>query len=51
MLFRGCFIFSYGGHCVQPNETILAFLVAGHPSNISLKLFENWSIDLGVDII
>ena len=36
---------------MQPNGTILAFLVAGHPSNISVKLFENWSIDIGAGII
>ena len=44
-------IFSSGGHFVQPSTTILAYLVEGHPRNISTKLFENWSIGLGADII
>ena len=35
---------------MQPTETILAYLVEGHPRNTSVKLFENWSIGLGVDI-
>ena len=38
------FIFSYGGHFVQPSITILAYLVEGHARNISMKLFENWSL-------
>ena len=42
--------FSSGGHFVQPSRTILAYLVEGHPRNISVKLFENWSTGLGVDI-
>ena len=53
---RGCLkvffsIFSSGDHFVQPTGTILAYLVESHPKNISVKLFENWSIGLGVDII
>ena len=32
-------------------RTCLAYLVEGHPRNISVKVFENWSIGLGVDII
>ena len=35
-----------------PSGTILAYLVKeGHPRNFSVKLFENWSIGLGEDII
>ena len=45
------FFFSSGGHFVQPSGTILAYFVEGHPRNISVKLFKNWSIGLGVDII
>ena len=51
MLLTGFSIFSSGGHYVQPSGTILAYLVKGHSRNISVKLFENWSIGLGVDII
>ena len=36
---------------MQPSGTILAYLVEGHPRNISVKLFENWSIGIGVYII
>ena len=36
---------------MQPSGTMLAYLVLGHPRNISVKLFENWSIGLGGDII
>ena len=36
---------------MQPSITILAYLVEGHKRNISMKLFENWSIGLGADII
>ena len=36
---------------MQPSRTILAYLVESHPRNISVKLFENWSVGLGVDII
>ena len=36
---------------MQLSGTILAYLVEGHPINISVKLFENWSIGLGVDCI
>ena len=45
------FISSSGGHFVQPRTTILAYLVKGHPSDISVKLLENWSTGLGADII
>ena len=51
MSLKGFSIFSSGGHFVQPNTTILAYLVESQPRNISVKLFENWSIDLGADII
>ena len=44
-------IFSSGGHFVQPETTILVYLVEGQPRNISMKLFENWPIGLGADII
>ena len=44
-------IFSSGGHFVQPSGTILAHLVEGYPRNISVKLYKNWSIGLGEDII
>ena len=37
--FTGLSIFSSGGHFVQRSETILAILVEGHPSNVSVKLF------------
>ena len=36
---------------MQPSGTILPYLVEGHPRNISVKLFENWSIVLEGDII
>ena len=36
---------------MQPSRTILAYLVEGHPRNISVILFENWSTGLGIDII
>ena len=42
-------MFSSDGHFVQLSETILIYLVEGQPRNISVKLFENWSIDLGGD--
>ena len=51
MLFKGFSILSSGGHFVQQSETIIAYLVEGHPRNISVKLFENWSNGLGVNII
>ena len=53
MLFKGFSIFtcSSDGHFVQRSRTTLAYLAEGHPRNISVKLFENWSICLGVDII
>ena len=40
MLFKTFSIFSSGGHLVQPSGTILAYLVDGHPRNISVKLFD-----------
>ena len=51
MTLKGVSIFSSGDHFVQLSGAILAYLVEGHPRNISVKLFENWSIGLGVDII
>ena len=36
---------------MQPSGTILAYLVEGRPRNISVNIFENWSIGLGEDII
>ena len=51
MSLKGFSILSSGGHFVQPSITILAYLVEGHPRHISVKLFENWSTGLGVDII
>ena len=44
-------IFSSGGHFVQPSTTILAYFVEGHTRNISMKLYENGSTDIGADII
>ena len=51
MLLKDFSIFSSGGHFVQPSTAILAYLVEGCPRNITTKLFENWSIGLGADII
>ena len=39
MSFKGFSIFSFDGHFVQCSGTILANLVEGHPTNISVKLF------------
>ena len=36
-MFKDFSIFSFGGHFVQWNGTILSFLVEGHPKNISVK--------------
>ena len=36
---------------MQPSTTILAYLLEGQQRNISVKVFENWSIGLGADII
>ena len=36
---------------MQPSGSILSYLVEGYPRNILVKLFENWSIGLGVDIV
>ena len=44
-------MFSSSGYFVQQSEIILAYLVVGHPRKGSVKLFKNWSIGLGVDII
>ena len=44
MSLKSFSIFSSLAHYVQSSTTILAYLVEG-------KLFENWSIGLGVDII
>ena len=51
MSLKGLSILSSDGHFVRPSGTILAYLVEGHPRNISVKLSENWSIGLGIDII
>ena len=39
MSFKGFSNFSSDGHFVQQSGTILAILVEGHPSNISVKQF------------
>ena len=39
MSFKGFPILSSGSHFVQPSKKILAILVKGHMSNISVKLF------------
>ena len=44
-------IFSSDGQFVQQSGTILAILVEGHPRNISMKLFLNWPISLGGDVV
>ena len=49
MSLKSFSIFSSGGHFVQPSTTILAYLVEGHPRDISVKLFENQSIGLGAE--
>ena len=36
---------------MHPSTTILAYSVEGHLRDISVKLFKNWSIGLGADII
>ena len=37
---------------MQPSETlVLPYLIDGHPKNISVKLFENWSFGLGIDVV
>ena len=51
MWLKGFSIFSSGGYFVQPSTNSLAYLVEGHPRNIYMKLFENWSIGLGSNII
>ena len=52
MSFKGLSILSFIGHFVQWRETILAILVKGHPSNISVKLFlNNRVIALGGDVV
>ena len=51
MSLKDLSIFSSGGHFVQSSETILVYLVEGYLRNIYVKLFENWSIGLGEDII
>ena len=35
---------------MQPSGTILAYLVEDHAKKIPVKLFENWSVSLSVDI-
>ena len=44
-------IFSSDGHFVLRSRTILAILVEGHSRNISMKLFKNWVIGLGEDVV
>ena len=39
MSFKGFSFFSSGSHFVQQSKTIIAILVEGHPSNVSVKLF------------
>ena len=51
MSLKSFSIFSSGGHFVQPSITILKNLVEGHLRDVSMKLFENWSIGPGADII
>ena len=36
---------------MQLSDTILAYLVMRHPKNSPAKLFINWSIGIGVNII
>ena len=48
---KGFPIFSSGGHFVQRSRTILAIVLDGHPKNISVKLFRNWPIGLGGDVV
>ena len=43
--------FSSGSYFDQQSGTILAILVEDHPKNISVKLFLNRAIDLGVDVV
>ena len=40
MSLKGISIFSSGGHFVKPRTTISAYLVEGHPRNISVKLID-----------
>ena len=51
MPIKGFSIFISCGQFDEGVGAILAILVEGHPRNISVKLFENWSIGLGEDII
>ena len=44
-------VLSSGGDFVQTSRTIEAFMVKGHQTNISVKLFWNRAIDLKGDII
>ena len=48
---KGFSIFSSDGQFVQRSGTILAILVEGHPRIISVKLFWNWPIGLGGDVV
>ena len=43
--------FSSGGPFVQQSRTILAVLIEGHPRNRSVKLFRNWAIGPGEDVV
>ena len=51
MPIKGLSGFSSGSHFVQWSKTILVILVESHSRNISMKLFENWSIGQGADIV
>ena len=44
-------IYSPGGHFVQRSRTILAIMVEGKPSNISMKLFQNLYTGLAEEVI
>ena len=44
MLFIDISIFSSGGHFVQQRKTFCAISVEGIIRNISVKLFEFWSV-------
>ena len=51
MSFKGFPIFSSGGHFVHRSKTILAIKVQGHTRKISVTLFWNWAIGLGIDAV
>ena len=49
--FEGFSIFSSGGHLVQLCRTVRAILVDSHLRNIPVKLFQNLSTDLAVEVV